>query len=108
MNSFNFDRFLEPDDEFEYDNTFVNVVEGEYEVVYTYDDGDTTIDEETAKGLHDFYTLELDQLKEEGLVKFEVYEIVEEIGAMYGKHEDDYEEEVIERSRGDLLYSEEF
>ena len=29
MNSFNFDRFLEPDDEFEYDNPFVNVVDGE-------------------------------------------------------------------------------
>lgn len=51
----------------------------------------------------------IDEHKEDGLTKMEVYEMAQEFGIYYGKCEDDYyEEEIGEEYSGDLLYSEEF
>lgn len=97
--------YYEPPCKPSYDRTFVQTADNLFVTVSTYDNGEVFKEEETAEDIRKYYN---DLHEEEGLVKFEVYEIVKEIGATYGKHEDDYYEEVIEEGEGRLLYSEKF
>ena len=90
-----------------YNNTYEDVCSDMFEGVCYYNDGEIFSEYNDSKVLNLIYK-DVESLKEEGVVKFEVYEVVRLIGEIYGKYEDDIYSEVIEEYRGKLLYSEEF
>ena len=98
--------YYEPPEEFCWDRTFEQRMD-EFLTVYTYDNGAVFEEYEDEKSLKTTYN-SFDELKEDGVVKLEVYEMWQEVGVCYGKHEDDYYEEVIDEGAGNLIYSIEF
>ena len=90
-----------------YDHIYEEVADDTFESVCYYSDGDIIREYDNRRTLGLVYE-DIEDMKEEGLVKFEVYEVVKLIGENYGKHENDIYFETIEEYSGKLLYSEEF
>ena len=100
--------YYEPPEEPNWDKEESRAFDDLFFLVLTYD-GEAGDEEIVDRDDLQFTYNCIEELKEDGLTKMEVYEAAQDFGICYGKHEDDYyEEEISDMYSGGLLYSEEF
>lgn len=100
--------YYEPPEPPSWDREEFRVLDDEFIVIFTYE-GNEEEEEILSKSEIEATYEVIDEYKEDGLKKIEIYEAIQDYGIALGKCEDDYyEEEVGEVYDGKLLYSESF
>lgn len=99
--------YYEPPEPPSYDKEEARVIDNEFFVIFTYDNGNQYEEILDKREIEETYEV-IEEYKEDGLKKIEIYEAVKDFGIIWDRWDDDYEEEISEVYSGELLYSEEF